>query len=389
MAKKGKTKFKSMADRARERASERETTGGSGYLNVPKGTSFFQPKKGKYKIDIIPYIVSTDNHPEGVEAGDPWYRRILHVHYGIGAEDKAYLCLKTIGKRCPICDQRAKLMKDANADDEILKALKPKERDLFQVIDLDNEDKGIQLWEFSYHLFGKLLEKEIRESDEDEGLAGFADLEGGKTLHIRFSEKTLGKNKFLEVDRIDFKDRDDYDEDVLENALDLDEIINVLDYDKLEAIYFEQDEEEAPKKSKKKDDDEPKNKKKDKKKQKEEPADDEITADDINEMKFKDLKALVEERELDVDLDDFTKDEIDNLREAIIEALELDPPKKDKKKDKKEEKKKDKKKGADEEGECPVEDGTFGEDCDDHDECLDCNQWKECKAAQKAMKKKK
>ena len=53
--------------------------------------------------------------------------------------------------------------------------------------------------------------------------------------------------------------------------------------------------------------------------------DDDITADDINGMKKAELAELIDDEELDVDPADFKgKGALDNLREAVAEAMELD-----------------------------------------------------------------
>src|SRR6185369_8506792 len=422
MAKKP-SKSSSMRDAARKRAEERQTTGGGTKFIFPDGhkVTWFKPEKGKMLIDIIPYRVTAENHPV-VGEGDLWYQRTIFVHHSVGAEEKAYLCLKTIGKRCPICDARAEMMKSPDGDDDLIKQLAPKEREVFNVIDRNNKKEGVQLWEYSFHLFGKLLETEIREGEDD--LADFAELEGGKTLKLRFKEKTMGKNKFLECDRIDFEDREeDYDEEILDDVLDLDAILNVHPYEKLENIILEREDEDVPKKGKKKSDeeeDEPKKKPKKKPAKEEEdeedekpvrnskkkpepeeedekptraskgkkkpepepePEEEETTLDEVNEMDYDELVQLVEDKELeDIDVDDYPKKKVEKLRAAIIEALELEeeepeekPVKKTSKKkpepeDEEEDEKpvkKGKKKSSDDE-ECP-HDGTFGVDTDDLD----------------------
>lgn len=237
-------KRKSMRDRVRKHAEESKNRGGGfGIFNLPDGkdVTFFKPKKGTMNLDLLPFELTKANKDLRLEPGDLWYEKTFWVHNGIGAEDKKYLCLKTIGKRCPICDQRTQLAKTGNADQDLLKDLLPKERQLFQLIDLDDEDKGIQLWDFSYHLFGKQLEMELREQDEE--CAGFAELEGGFTLKIRFDEKKFGSHTFCETNRIDFKQRDDYGDDILEDVLPLDDMFKVVEYDALEAIFLETDDE--------------------------------------------------------------------------------------------------------------------------------------------------
>jgi len=152
-----------MRERARQRAEEREKQGGGGTKYQIEGDfEFFEPSKGENLINIIPYVVSVDNHPEGIPKGEIWYQRSILVHYGIGADEKPYICPKTNKKACPICDHRAELMKDPDADEELIKELRPREREVFNVL-VDDE---ILLWEISIHNFGNLLEEEIRYGDE-------------------------------------------------------------------------------------------------------------------------------------------------------------------------------------------------------------------------------
>lgn len=379
---KAKTKFKSMREKVRENVKEKENSGSS-YLNIPKNTTFFSPKKGKYKIDIIPYVVSDPKHPNGIEAGELWFRRTIFVHYGIGAEEKGYLCLKTVGKRCPICEQRAKLMKDANSDDELVKALKPKQRDLFNVIDLDNEDKGVQLWEFSHFLFGQKLADEIEQGDDD--LLGFSELVDGKTLEVRFVEKALGKNKFIECDRIDFKDRDDYDEDILEDTIPLDDILNILPYEKLEAIFLELEEDEKPAKRSKDDDEEDEKPRRNKKASRKD--------DDEDEEPPRKAKSTRKAKDEDEDEEE-EKPRKSNRKPKDDDDDEEEEPKKSKEKSKakaKPEPEDDEDEDSEDDDEfvCPVKKGKFGVDCDKYDECLSCDIWEDCKKENKALKKKK
>ena len=232
----------SMREKVRQRAEERESSGGSGWL-VGDGLSFFSPKKGTVNLRILPYEVTADDHPE-VPAGELWYQRTVWVHYEVGAENKSVICpLKTVKQRCPICEYRNKLMKDPDADEDTIKALNPRERELFNVL-VDGEDDP-QLLTMSYHVFGKKLEEEVREGEEEWG--GFADLEGGYLLSVRFQEKKLGRNTFLEATRIDFKQDDDLDEGILSEVYNLDDLLNILSYDDIAAMFNEEEQDEPPK----------------------------------------------------------------------------------------------------------------------------------------------
>ena len=162
----------SMGDRARKKAERRKSGDWGRAVDIPEGTD--KLKLGKVvSFDIIPYRVSIKNHPEGVEKGDTWFQRTFFIHKDVGPNNKTYLCPKTVGKPCPICEEHAKLRKDPDADDETLKKLRQKERELFNVIDTSDRKKGVQILDISVHLFGKLLEEELN-ADEDSKC--FADL---------------------------------------------------------------------------------------------------------------------------------------------------------------------------------------------------------------------
>lgn len=391
-----RSKRTSMRSKVKNRAQERESTAGAGWMNIDGDVEFFNPKKGRNTFDILPYEVTVDNHPE-VAAGELWYQRTVWIHYGIGAEEKSYICpLKTIGKKCPICEHRAQLMKDPDADEDAIKDLKPRERELFNV----RHDDTIKLFTFSYHLFGKQLEEEVREGSDE--YAGFADLEDGYTLKVRFSEKKFGGNKFLEASRIDFTQKDDEDESVLNDVFNLDEILHILSYKDLEKVYWELAEQESEDKrepdksdkdegtecpeglvigkdfdqydccdncncrdecdtstkpkSKEKVKSKPKPKPKEKSKPKPEPKEEEI----CTECPEKDLT-------FGEDFDQYeccdTCPCTAECAEAIINEEEPKP---------------EEEKAAEvEEGECPYG-HEFGADCNDYEDCDECESWESC-----------
>jgi len=320
-----KSKRKSMRGKVRGRAETRESSSGVPWLKVGDGVELFKPEKGRNKIDILPYEISVDNHPEQ-EEGELWYQRTVWVHFGIGASEETRVCpLKTIGKKCPICEHRAELMKDPDGDDDVISKLKPKERELFNVY--DHKDEEIKLFLFSYHLFGKQLEEEILDSDEDDDFAGHADLQGGHTLKVRFGKEKLGKNTFLKANRIDFVERDDYEESILDEVQDLDKIIIILNYNELKEVFYE------------------------------------VNAD--------------EDEDRDKDKEEKTKRK---KRKKKKEKVEEEPPKEKTRRERK--KKKDpepdkKEEGSDSTPDCP-HDYEFGTDCNDHDECDDCKSWDIC-----------
>jgi hypothetical protein len=261
MAKKAKRKERRSAATAAKRRAESHKGGFENtILNVPDSKVMFAIKNDNtLKLDILPYEVGEGN--PYADKGELHYERTFYIHRNVGPDNNSYVCPNRTAKLpCPICEYRAKLMKDPDADESIIKELAPKERQLFNVIDLKNKDKGIQIWEYSYYLFGKKLDDRIRISEEDDMYENFADLEGGMSLRIGMEEKSFGKSNFYEANSIDFKPRkEDYDEDILDDVYNLDDLIKIPTYAELKKIFLQteegdddEDEEEKPKKSSKK-----------------------------------------------------------------------------------------------------------------------------------------
>lgn len=225
-------------------------------LKIPEGVSFFAPKKDTHKIDIIPYVVGKGN--PFADEGEMYFERTFYVHRDVGPNGDAYICPAKTSKGtrpCPICEHMRKLAKDPDSDEKLIKDLAPKERQLFWLIDLAEKDKGVQLWDVSFHLFGKLLDARVKKGDESEGRQFFADLKRGKTLQLDVEDKTLGGGKpFREVKAIDFKERPEpYSKKILEHTHCLDDMVLELPYDKLKRIFLQidepaEEEEETPKK---------------------------------------------------------------------------------------------------------------------------------------------
>ena len=349
-----KTRQDAMRDRIRKRAEEREKQGGGGTkYNLPSDVNFFQIKR-RFAMDIIPYVVSVDDHPEGVSKGDYWYQRTVWVHYSVGAEEKSYICLKTAKKRCPICEHRAELMKQDKPDEELLKALKPREREIFNVYDQEDPDKGVQLWDVSYHLFGKHLEEEIREGKPE--YAGFSEPEGGFTLKVRATEENMGGNKFMEASRIDFEEREPLDEKILAKALDLDKILKVLSYDELDRIFLEL----------------------------EEPTDKQDAKEEEESSRQQETKQRRGESTGDREADSADKARRMEANSTTVDRKpfkELLPKEEPKEQRQQSARIKAKNNGL----ECPAG-GTFGKDCDELDACRTCEIWEKCLEAQEAGK---
>lgn len=311
MAKKSKREKRVVS--ARRRVEEHGTGGFERTtISVPEGVSMFSIKKpGIYRIDILPYEVGKGN--PWCDEGDLHYERSYWNHRDIGPNGDSYVCLaKTYDKKCPICEERVRMAKDPDSDPDVVKDLKPKERQLFNVIDLAEKEKGVQLWDISYYLFGKQLESAIKMGDDGE-YDLFADLEQGMTLKLNVEEKKMGTNSFSEVTAIEFKARKTpYDDDILEQTHCLDELLKETPYDKLKATFLQIDEDS----NEDEDDDDEEETSKSKKKSKTKPASKKKPAEDDDEDEDDDGDEELDEEDDEDDDDDDDEDDGDEEKPA-------------------------------------------------------------------------
>lgn len=238
---------------------EKESSGfTASFLKIPQGASIYQLKVGKASLDIIPYTVGKGN-PNADEDMLYW-ERLFWVHRNVGPNQNTYICpAKTANKPCPICDDRARILRsDPDEQDmETMKNLAPKEWLITQFIDRNNEDKGIQLLPLSYHRFANTVQEGAAAGDEDDHWENFWHPVGGKTLRVQWGEDSIGRQKFIRALTVLFKDREDLEDDVMDQAFCLDDLLIIPDYKKLKAVYTaaapaeEEEDEEDPKLKKK------------------------------------------------------------------------------------------------------------------------------------------
>lgn len=259
--------------------------GGASYLKLPKGTKLFKPKEGVMLLDVVP-ITAGEGNPMAEEGMTHW-ERSFWVHRNIGPNNERVICpAMTLKEKCPICEYRQKLRRDSDGDDESdkeQKALKPSHRQIVNVVNRKDPDSGVQLLDMSFHLFGSEILEAVNSAEEDEDFDTFFLAEGGKTLKVRFGTDHYAGNSFTRAERVDMKDRDeDLDDDLLEQAFDLDSLLIIQDYADLKKMFMsggaEDEDEDKPskrKRSRDKDEDEeeeerPRGRKKDKDEEEEE-----------------------------------------------------------------------------------------------------------------------
>jgi len=314
----------SFADKVRANIEKQKSQKSQyGYLKLPKGVNVFKEEPGsRVKLDILPYVVTDPNHPDrddelGIAVpGALWYKRPFKLHRNIGYNNMPLVCPTSIGKRCPICEYKQRLLKEGKDwRDDSVKALKTYLRNLYIVVPLDNKnyEERPYVWDISDHLFQNKLSTELEENPE---YANFPDLEDGYTLRIRFTEEQFGKNKFADTSRIDFEKREKkYDKSILDKVPNLDEVLVVLSYEQIEAKFF--------------------------------------------------------------DSEDDTVTDVDNAVDEVIEELVVDEEDKSPRKSKTIVTKPTIAKSAVADGECP-HGHVFGKDEGAYPECAECTEWNAC-----------
>lgn len=332
-----KRKKRSVAAATRKRREDDSRS--SSFLNLPEGMKQFKFKAASpaARVDIIPYDVGKGN-PKADEDSLYW-ERTFYIHRNIGPNQEWVVCpARTINKPCPICEYRGKLSQDPDAEEEVIKALNPSRRMIMNVIDKDSNDGVVKIWESSQAYFGKALNEALDGAyeDDEDNMDNFCDPEDGH--YLKLVVKTGWKGAGFEVTRVDFKARkEDLDNDVLEEAACLDDLLVIKPYKELKKLLMEDDDDEENDD----DEDETKSKKKSKSKSKKKKDEEEEEYEDD-----------------DSDLEDEYDPDDDN-EEEFEEEEEDDPPKK---------KSKSKKKKQDEDEKDEEDEDEFNDDEDNSDE---------------------
>ena len=317
-------------------------------LNLPDGVERWYPeKKGTYTFDVIPYMVTSDFHPDNVgEKGGYWERLRYWTHY-IG---RSVVCLKSVGARCPICEEIERLQKDYDDNADQIKAIKRKEQCMYNIILTDDKDQTIRVFDWSSFKFAEDFEKEISEGEERQ--AGYGNFPDGLTLKVRFSEEMFNGKPFLKASKFEFIEREnEYEDSKLDETVDLGKALKVLSYDALKKLLTDMDDgddtDSKPSKAKSKNVEEEENEDDDEGYEddaEEEVDEDGVVADEEDEeeddesvtkspAKPKVKKPLVDDED-DLDIDDEDIDDVDGDEEeedggAIPTAAEIMEMKKD------------------------------------------------------------
>ena len=351
MAKKRKSNFRGrIAQNVKRRKREASSVG---YLNLPKDIKLLSPDEEtrKMNLDFLPYVVTHKKHPDqvdGAEAGELWFRSPFKVHRDVGVNGDTIVCPTSIGKPCPICEYMAKLRKEGRDWDEI-KVYRASPRALYAVMPLSlrKHDEDIYILDISDFLFFNELQDHLELNEEDEV---FPDIEEGKTARLRLKWKSFGNNKFYELVILGFEDRDPYEESIIDDIPQLDDVLNILSYNELENKFLEMEDEIS-----------------------DETLDDKIEDEQPKRSKYR-RSTPDEEKDDEPEEKETPKRKTVRRRSAAKEEPE---------EEKKETSKRSKR--SKDNPDCPYK-HKFGEDFEKFDDCAECEKWDECEEANNETK---
>lgn len=223
---------------------------------------FYKIKEGgDYRIDIIPFRIATKHHPavrEGASIGDEVYSLDYWVHRNVGPSGAAVVCpAETLGMRCPICEEAEKAKRENGFKSPEYNALKPKHRVVYNVVDPDDEDEKIKIFEESFALFEQELIKfsAARGRKKGKDFIHFADVSEGWTVEFTAEENSFEKSKFFKYNSWNLDERDKpHSKKIIDEAYQLDKYLILKSYEELQALLYgegadedeEGDEDEAP-----------------------------------------------------------------------------------------------------------------------------------------------
>ena len=130
---KGKKRF-DYGKRSKEQLEKRARQfGGLKDGFISDDVKVFTPQKNDNILRILPPTWDGAEH----WGYDVW------VHYGIGPDNSAYLCLEKMkGEPCALCDERKRAQKAKDSTEDYVNKLEPTKRVLMFILDRKNMDEG-------------------------------------------------------------------------------------------------------------------------------------------------------------------------------------------------------------------------------------------------------
>lgn len=230
--------------RTKDNVDNKGKSGGKSFLNFAQfgDVKLYKPSEGINLIDILPYIVSTNHHPQGIAKGDPDYILDIWAHQGMGpTNDDAFVCLeKTFRKSCPICEEReARLKAGADWKSDDIQELLSSRKAIYNVIEEDEPDV-IKIFIASYAYFERdgLLD-ELEDYEKREEQIVFSSLKNGRSIKFKAKTYKFGKRDYFKYKNFTFEERDKpYPESILNKVYPLDSMLIIPTYEEVRDAFF-------------------------------------------------------------------------------------------------------------------------------------------------------
>jgi len=191
--------------------------------------SFWRPEVGKNVIRILPHWTG--------DMSKVFYKK-ARIHFGVGPDKSRVICRKTDDERaeCPICDYVAELSKSGRREDVFLaRELQAKTRYVVNMVDVNDRESGVQVWEMGPGLFHDIL---VFWTDDEDEYGDLDDLETGRHLTIRRTGEGRTDTRYQVIPA---PNSSKVSSNVLKAAVNLDELYAPPSVDEVKAILAGED----------------------------------------------------------------------------------------------------------------------------------------------------
>jgi hypothetical protein len=143
---------------------------------------FYTVKSGPNNIRVMP-------NWKGEPDGDFFRETAYHKNLGPDRDKQVVCLIREGGDFCPICDFIKKLYSTKNKEDaELAKSIRAQQRVIFNIVNLDDTSKGVQIWMTGTDILEQILGFDANPKYED-----VTDPENGRNLVVNFTEAKQSK----------------------------------------------------------------------------------------------------------------------------------------------------------------------------------------------------
>jgi len=209
-----------------------------------KKVEFYKIKdSGDYAIDIIPFKIASKKHPathEGAAVGDEVYNLDYYLHRNVGPKQMTVICpAETLGKPCPICEAAERAKREFGPQSKEFASLKPKHNVMYNVVDPEDKDEKIKIFDVSFALFEQALIETAGAKGRRKGkdFIRFGNIEEGWSVSFTANQESFMGAKYFKFTAFDLDQREEpHSKSLIKEAYSLDEYMIVKSYEELEAL---------------------------------------------------------------------------------------------------------------------------------------------------------